>query len=94
LAHAGPLVARWNLHQGFGYEQAKARYQPFTQLVDEDIPSRVALARLCLEAAARGMPAFVVANNKAEGSAPLTLFKLAEQIVAAAAHAGAQHRFE
>jgi uncharacterized protein YecE (DUF72 family) len=90
LAHAGPLVVRWNLHQGFGYEQAKARYQPFTRLVDEDIPNRVSLARLCVEAVARGEPAFVSANNKAEGSAPLTLFKLAEQIVAAAAHA-AQH---
>lgn len=86
VAHAGPLVVRWNLHQGLGYEQAKARYQPFARLVDEDIPTRVALARLCLEAAGRGDPAFVIASNKAEGSAPLTLFKLAEQIVAAAAH--------
>ncbi len=92
LPHGGALVVRWNLHQGFGYEQARARYQPFTRLVDEDIPTRVSLARLCLEAVARGEPAFVIANNKAEGSAPLTLFKLAEQIVAAAAHAGVQHR--
>jgi uncharacterized protein YecE (DUF72 family) len=92
LAHRGPLVVRWNLHQGFGYEQAKSRYQPFTRLVDEDIPSRVSLARLCLETVARGEAAFVIANNKAEGSAPLTLFKLAEQIVAAASHAGGQHR--
>jgi uncharacterized protein YecE (DUF72 family) len=92
LAHAGPLVVRWNLHHGFGYEAAKARYQPFTRLVDEDIPNRVSLARLCLDAVARGQPAFVIANNKAEGSAPLTLFKLAEQIVTAAAHARAEPR--
>jgi uncharacterized protein YecE (DUF72 family) len=92
LAHAGPLVVRWNLHQGFGYEEAKARYQPFTRLVDEDIPNRVSLARLCLDAVRRGQPAFVIANNKAEGSAPLTLFKLAEQIVTAAAHAKAERR--
>jgi hypothetical protein len=90
LAHAGPLVVRWNLHHGFGYEAAKARYQPFTRLVDEDIPNRVSLARLCLDAVARGQPAFVIANNKAEGSAPLTLFKLAEQIVTAVAHAKAR----
>ncbi len=94
VAHAGPLVARWNLHQGLGYEQAKARYRPYTRLVDEDIPTRVALARLCLEAAARRQPALVIASNKAEGSAPLTLFKLAEQIVAAAAHGGSQHRID
>jgi uncharacterized protein YecE (DUF72 family) len=92
VAHAGPLVVRWNLHQGFGYEEAKARYRPFTRLVDEDIPNRVSLARLCLDAVGRGQPAFVIANNKAEGSAPLTLFKLAEQIVAAAAHARAERR--
>jgi hypothetical protein len=76
------LIVRWNLHAGFGYEEAKARYAPFTRLVDEDITNRVSLARLCLDAAARGQPAFVIANNKAEGSAPLTLIRLAEQIVA------------
>ena len=86
VAHDGPLVVRWNLHQGFAYEEARARYQPFTRLVDEDIPNRVAVARLCLDAVARGEPAFVIANNKAEGSAPLTLIKLAEQIVAASGH--------
>jgi uncharacterized protein YecE (DUF72 family) len=82
LDHDGPLIVRWNLHAGFGYEAAKARYAPFARLVDEDIPNRVSLARLCLDAASRGQPAFVVANNKAEGSAPLTLIQLAEQIVA------------
>jgi uncharacterized protein YecE (DUF72 family) len=86
VAHAGPLVVRWNLHQGLAYEEAKKRYQPFRRLVDEDIPNRVSLARLCLQAVDRGMPAFIIANNKAEGSAPLTLFKLAEQIVLAAQH--------
>jgi uncharacterized protein YecE (DUF72 family) len=86
LDQHGPLVVRWNLHASFGYEEAKARYTPFTRLVDEDLPNRIALARLCLAASARGDPAFIVANNKAEGSAPLTLFKLAEQIVLAASH--------
>jgi uncharacterized protein YecE (DUF72 family) len=86
VAHEGPLVVRWNLRQGLAYEAAKARYQPFNRLVDEDIPNRVAVARLCLDAVARAQPAFAIANNKAEGSAPLTLVKLAEQIVAASAH--------
>jgi hypothetical protein len=35
-----PLVARWNLHAGRGYEEAKADYFPFHQLVDED-PARL-----------------------------------------------------
>ena len=38
------------------YEEAKARYAPFTRLVAEDIPNRVSLARLCLDAVARGRP--------------------------------------
>jgi uncharacterized protein YecE (DUF72 family) len=80
LDHTGPLIVRWNLHAGFAYEEARQRYTPFTRLVDEDITNRVSLARLCLAAAARGEPAFVIANNKAEGSAPLTLIRLAEQI--------------
>lgn len=86
LDRAGPLVVRWNLHAGFGYDEAKTRYAPFTRLVDEDILNRVGVARLALAAARRGNPVFITANNKAEGSAPLTVVKLAEQIVAAAAH--------
>jgi uncharacterized protein YecE (DUF72 family) len=76
----GTLVVRWNLHPGYGYEEARERYAPFTRLVDEDLPTRVALARLCLETVAAGHAAFVIANNKAEGSAPLTVFKLAALI--------------
>ena len=57
-------MVRWNLHAGFAYEEAKARYAPFTRLVDEDLPNRIALARLCLEAAGRGEPVFVIANKQ------------------------------
>jgi hypothetical protein len=37
---------------------------------------------LCAETLASGQAAYVIANNKAEGSAPLTVFKLAEAIAA------------
>jgi len=85
LDRAGALIVRWNLHAGFGYEEAKARYSPFTRLVDEDLPNRIALARLTLAAVRRGDAVTIIANNKAEGSAPLTLVKLAEQIVSMSA---------
>jgi uncharacterized protein YecE (DUF72 family) len=78
----GPLVARWNLHAGFAYEQAKAHYAPFDRLVDEDPATREALAWLAARALAGGHPVLITANNKAEGSAPLTVLKLAEAIVA------------
>jgi uncharacterized protein YecE (DUF72 family) len=81
----GPLVARWNLHAGFAYDEAKAHYAPFDRLVDEDRTTREALAELAAEAIAGGQPALITANNKAEGSAPLTILKLAEAIAARAA---------
>ena len=76
-----PLVARWNLHAGRGYEEAKADYFPFNRLVDEDPASREALAALARQAAATGRDAFITINNKAEGSAPLSVLKLTTAIV-------------
>lgn len=76
----GPLVARWNLRPGLGYEEAKSQYAPFDRLVDEDPATRAALAHLAAAANRAGHPVFVTANNKAEGSAPLTILKLAAAI--------------
>lgn len=77
----GPLVARWNLHAGFAYEAAKAHYAPFNRLVDEDPDTRATLAKVAAATARAGYPVTIIANNKAEGSAPLTLLKLAQAIV-------------
>jgi uncharacterized protein YecE (DUF72 family) len=79
---AGPLVVRWNLHAGKDYEGARADYFPFDRLVDEDLPTRRALARLARGAAAAGRTVLVTINNKAEGSAPWSVRRLAEAIVA------------
>jgi uncharacterized protein YecE (DUF72 family) len=76
-----PVVVRWMLHAGLHYEQAKARYAPFSRIVDEDRTSRESLADLCLEATIQGRTILITANNKAEGSAPLTVFRLAESVV-------------
>ena len=75
-----PLVARWNLHAGRGYEDAKADYFPFNRLMEEDLPSRTALARLARTASMADRDVFITVNNKAEGSAPLSVRRLAEQI--------------
>ena len=76
----GPLVARWNLHAGLAYGEAKASYEPFNRLIDEDPATRATLARVAAATARAGYPVYIVANNKAEGSAPLTLIKLAQAI--------------
>jgi uncharacterized protein YecE (DUF72 family) len=76
-----PLVARWNLHAGRGYEEARADYFPFNRLVEEDRPTRLSLAGLARAAAAADRDVFITINNKAEGSAPLSVQRLAEAIV-------------
>ena len=80
---AGPLIVRWSLHGGFKYEQAKAKYEPFDRLVDEDPATRAALAELAARYAIAGQPVVIAVNNKAEGSAPLTCVKLGRAIVEA-----------
>jgi uncharacterized protein YecE (DUF72 family) len=81
----GPLVVRWNLHRGFLYQAAKQRYEPFDKLVDEDIETRRILARMAADAFKAKRKVWITANNKAEGSAPLSLLKLAEEIAQALA---------
>lgn len=74
------VVARWMLGAGMKYEEAREQYAPFDRLVDEDPDTRAELADRAVIAAARNIPVYVVANNKAEGSAPLSLFALAREI--------------
>jgi uncharacterized protein YecE (DUF72 family) len=76
----GDLVVRWNLHRGFLYQAAKQRYEPFDRLVDEDPETRRILARMVAKAFKAGRKVWITANNKAEGCAPLSLKKLAEEI--------------
>ena len=80
-ASRGPLIVRWNLHPTQLYNGALNRYAPFDRLVDEDRPTRMSLARLARETLASGREVYVIANNKAEGSAPLTSLALARAIV-------------
>ncbi|MFM0638580.1 DUF72 domain-containing protein [Paraburkholderia metrosideri] len=80
---AGPLIVRWSLHGGFKYEQAKAKYEPFNQLVDRDPATRASLAELAARYALAGQPVVIAINNKAEGSAPLSCVELARAIIEA-----------
>lgn len=76
-ARSAALVVRWMLRRDRDYEQAREDFRPFNRLAAEDVSSRAAIARLCRETT---RTAFVIVNNKAEGSAPLSVFKLAEEI--------------
>ncbi|HEX2164179.1 MAG TPA: DUF72 domain-containing protein, partial [Thermoanaerobaculia bacterium] len=81
---APAFLCRWMLHPSQAYETAQRRYEPYDKLLDPDPATRRALARLALAVTARGRPAYVIANNNAEGSSPLTLVELAKEVAAQA----------
>jgi uncharacterized protein YecE (DUF72 family) len=83
---SGPLLLRWNLKAGYTYEEARTRFTPFDQLIDEDSATRDSIAQLCMATLAAGHECTIIVNNKAEGSAPLSVLKLAQAIIAAARH--------
>jgi len=74
------LVVRWMLGHGRGYEEARERYDPFDRLAAPDPPSRAAIASLARASLRLGREVLVVVNNKAEGSAPLSVVELAREL--------------
>jgi uncharacterized protein YecE (DUF72 family) len=82
----GPLVCRWNLnpvHGPYGYEAAQRLYEPFGKLHHPDPQTRAELASVIAGMTRRGQNAFVTISNHAEGSAPLTVRGVAEEVAAA-----------
>jgi uncharacterized protein YecE (DUF72 family) len=79
------LVVRWMLPRGRNYEAAREAFAPFDRLQAEDPETRAEIAALVRAASARGQGCWVTVNNKAEGCAPESVFRLAEEIAAAAA---------
>ena len=69
------------MRRGDDYEGARSRFLPFTRLVEPDLPNRRDIATLIAKALAHEVPALVVVNNKAEGSAPASIVELAGEIV-------------
>lgn len=87
----GPLVCRWNLnplHGAYGYEDAHQRYSPYSRLMDPDLATRQALARVIAGTLRGGQQALVTISNKAEGCAPLSVLALAEAVMAQTARDG------
>lgn len=74
------LLVRWMLHAGLTYQGAKDRYDPFDRIVDEDAVSRDTIAVAALDVLVAERDVYVIANNKAEGSAPLSVTGLARRI--------------
>lgn len=81
-ASDGPLIVRWMLARHRAYDEARQVYAPFAHLAEPDPDARRQIAGLGAAASRRGRQVFVIINNKAEGSAPLSAFELARSITA------------
>lgn len=73
----GPCILRWMLRPDRGYTQARQRYQPFDRLHEPDPDNRKQLVTLIIDALAHNREVMLIANNKAEGCAPLSLLAIA-----------------
>lgn len=82
VASAPFAVIRLLLRPGTRYEARRDAFRPFNRIVDPDDGLRRDVTRLITDAAGRQQPVYVLVNNKAEGSAPLTIRALAEQLIA------------
>lgn len=77
----GDIVCRWNLQRGQRYAEARDAWAPFDRLRSPDPATRTTLARVVRATLDAGHRAFVTINNKAEGSAPLSVRALAEALL-------------
>ncbi|MCU0620571.1 MAG: hypothetical protein MUC69_03605, partial [Gemmatimonadales bacterium] len=79
---AGPcLVARALLRPGRTYNEAVDAFAPYDRLHDVQPDLRADLVRLIRTALALRLPAYVIVNNRAEGSAPLTIVAVAKLLI-------------
>lgn len=81
LLESSLLVVRLLLPPGQRYGELKEAYAPFDRLVAPQAEMRQDVVRLVREALERDMECYVIVNNKAEGSSPLTVRALAELLV-------------
>ena len=77
-------VVRLLLKPGTWYEDQRDLFRPFNRLVAPDEPMRDEVVQLTATALRRGRRVYVLVNNKAEGSSPLTIEALAERLAASA----------
>ncbi len=81
-------VIRLLLKPGMWYEDQRDRFKPFNRLVEPDETMRDEVVALTTRALAKGRKVYVLVNNKAEGSSPLTVEALADRVAAALAEPG------
>jgi uncharacterized protein YecE (DUF72 family) len=74
------IVARALLRPGRTYDEAVDAFAPYDRIREPNPKLRRDLARLVEEAVRLRIPAYLLVNNRAEGSAPLTIAAVAEML--------------
>lgn len=77
-------VVRLLLKPGTWYEDQRQAFQPFNRLVAPDTAMRSDVATVANRALVREKRVFILVNNKAEGSSPLTIVELARRLAMSA----------
>ncbi len=75
-------VIRLLLKPGTWYQDQRERFQPFNALVAPDALMRQDVVDLSDRVLASGRKLWVLVNNKAEGSSPLSIMELAKRVAA------------
>jgi len=75
-------VIRLLLKPGTWYEDQRERFQPFNALVAPDALMRQDVVELSDRVLTSGRKLWVLVNNKAEGSSPLSIMELAKRVAA------------
>lgn len=75
-----PVVIRWNLRPSLDYNEARNQFHPFNALQLPDPSRRQRVARVIARALQAGRKVYLTVNNKAEGSAPLTLAAVLDEL--------------
>ncbi|MEO8680043.1 MAG: DUF72 domain-containing protein, partial [Vicinamibacterales bacterium] len=75
-------VLRLLLRPGTWYEDQREQFRPFNAIVQPDELMREEVTSLSDRALTTGRKVWVLVNNKAEGSSPLTIMELAKRVAA------------
>lgn len=74
------IVARALLRQGRTYDEAVDAFAPYDRIQDPNPELRQDLVRLIARAVETRIPAYLLVNNRAEGSSPLTIAEIARML--------------
>lgn len=74
-------IIRWMLRRDMTYTGARSRFAPFDSLAAPDPEALEDITDIVLSAVERMVNAMVIINNKAEGSSPISVARLAQRVV-------------